>query len=301
MITHSFTVEKRLRHNVYKAAPGSISVIIPTHNRLDTLGRAISSALEQTRQPLEIIVVDDGSTDGTADWLHGLDSPIRAIYQSNHGVSHARNRGIEAAKGEWLALLDSDDYWQPDKLHRQMQVLASQPEIRFCHCNEIWIRNGKRINQKKKHTKRGGHIFEHCLPLCVISPSAAVIHRDLFTNYGLFDETLPACEDYDLWLRIAAREPLAFVDEPLLIKTGGHPDQLSARYPHMDMYRLRSLAGLLRSDALNSEQYDLALQMFLHKFRIVKNGAIKHKNTVLSHTLSNSFSDIVDADPASGT
>ena len=288
-------------------------MVIPTHNRLHTLKKAVASALEQTCQPLEIIVVDDGSTDGTALWLQkeGLQKegaqkersqkerlqqqhpPVRVLHQSNHGVSHARNRGIEASKGEWLALLDSDDYWQPDKLHKQMQALSVQTDTLFCHCNEIWMRNGKRINQKLKHRKQGGLIFEHCLPLCVISPSAAVIHRTVFTTYGLFDETLPACEDYDLWLRITAHEPVAFVDEALLIKTGGHDDQLSRRYPHMDLFRLQSLAGLLRSDTLSAEQMSLAHQMFMHKFRIVSNGADKHGNHILLNELDSSFSDIV--------
>ena len=272
---------------------GSVSVIIPTHNRLHTLKKAVASALEQTLQPLEVIVIDDGSTDGTARWLQQQPPPVRILHQSNHGVSHARNRGIEASKGEWLALLDSDDYWQPDKLHKQMQALSLQSDTRFCHCNEIWIRNGKRINQKLKHHKQGGSIFEHCLPLCVISPSAAVIHRTVFTTHGLFDETLPACEDYDLWLRITAREPVAFVNEALLVKTGGHDDQLSHRYPHMDLFRLRSLAGLLRNGILNAEQRSLAHQMFLHKFGIVSNGADKHGNVTLLNELNSSFSDIL--------
>ena len=270
----------------------SVSVIIPTHNRLHTLKRAIDSALEQTLSPLEVIVVDDGSTDGTARWLQQQNPPVRVLRQHNHGVSHARNRGIEASKGEWLALLDSDDYWQPDKLHKQMQALSIQAGTRFCHCNEIWIRNGKRINQKLKHRKQGGLIFKHCLPLCVISPSAAVIHRTVFTTYGLFDETLPACEDYDLWLRITAHEPVAFADDALLIKTGGHADQLSHRYPHMDLFRLRSLASLLRSNTLDAEQVSLAHQMFLHKYRIVSSGADKHANFTLLDELSSSFSDI---------
>ena len=272
---------------------GSISVIIPTYNRLHTLPRAVTSVLEQTCQVLEIIVIDDGSNDGTADWLKQAHGPLRVVHQNNHGVSYARNRGIETSKGNWLAFLDSDDYWHPDKLQKQMRALASQTDTLFCHCDEIWMRNGKHLNQKHKHRKQGGYIFEHCLPLCAISPSAAVIHRSIFTTYGSFNESLPACEDYDLWLRITAHEPVSFVDEPLLIKTGGHDDQLSRRYPHMDLFRLKSLAGLLRDANLNTRQNDLAAQMFLRKYNIVINGAKKHGNEELLQNIPQLYSDIV--------
>ncbi len=271
----------------------TVSVVIPTHNRLHTLQRAVNSVLQQTYPVVELIVVDDGSTDGTTDWLRTQSTSIKALVQKNHGVSHARNRGIEQAQGEWVAFLDSDDYWHADKLQQQFDALQNFPEHRLCHCDEIWIRNGKRVNPKNKHKKLGGNIFEHCLPLCAISPSATIIHSNAFTQHGLFDESLPACEDYDLWLRITAIEPVCFVDKALLTKTGGHDDQLSARYAVMDRFRLQSLAKLLRSNTLTKAQWQLAYATFTAKWHIVHNGAVKHDNKNLINTLTGDYADLL--------
>lgn len=273
-----------------------VSVIIPCFNRLHTLKRAIDSVLAQSYTHIEIIIVNDGSSDGTSAWLAQLVSPtlrIRCIEQDNHGVSHARNRGIEIANGQWLALLDSDDYWHKDKLRTQMHALATHSTCRLCHCDELWLRNGKQINQKHKHRKHGGDIFEQCLSLCAISPSAVVIHKDVFAQHGMFDEQLPACEDYDMWLRITAHEPVAFVDEPLLTKTGGHPDQLSSRFPVMDRFRLQSLAGIIRSNKLTDTQRHKAHDMFMRKLCIVKLGAQKRGNNTLLHSLDHDYQDLV--------
>lgn len=275
----------------------TVSVIIPTHNRLQTLKIAVASVLKQTYPVLEIIVIDDGSTDGTDHWLQQHSAPVSFIKQTNQGVSHARNRGIEIAAGDWIALLDSDDAWHTDKLAKQMQALAQAPGSRLCHCDEIWIRNGKRVNPKHKHRKHGGDIFEKCLPLCAISPSAAVIHHTIFHDVGLFDESLPACEDYDLWLRITAHEPVTYIDELLLTKTGGHEDQLSTQFPIMDQFRLQALAKLLRSNKLNAQQYQLAHQVFFSKLQIVTNGARKHQNDKLVQRLAIDYADVPSAAP----
>lgn len=270
----------------------SVSVIIPTHNRLGVLERAITSVLDQTFPAHEIIVVDDGSTDETSTYLAQHSAPVKVITQHNHGVSHARNRGIEQATGIWVALLDSDDFWHKEKLATQVNELSLQPASRFCHCDELWVRNGKRVNQKLKHKKQGGYIFEQCLPLCAISPSAALIHRDVFSAHGMFDESLPACEDYDLWLRITAHEPVTYVDKPLLTKTGGHADQLSHRFPVMDQFRLQSLAKLLRSDELDHHKQQLVYDMFVSKLQIVEQGARKHDNQPLLQRLASDYSEL---------
>ena len=203
----------------------SISVIIPSHNRAHLLPRCLASVIAQNYAPLEIIVVDDGSTDSTKKLVNRDYPEIKLISQENKGVSAARNAGIHAAKGDWLALLDSDDAWFPDKLGRQAQAIEKSPGNNVVHTDELWIRNGVRINPQRKHKKYGGSIFKHCLPLCVISPSSVMIHRRVFDRVGLFDETLPVCEDYDLWLRVCARMPVLFIHEPLVTKYGGHADQ----------------------------------------------------------------------------
>ena len=261
----------------------NISVIIPTWNRVDRLANALQSVFAQSRPPAEVIVVDDGSTDDTRRLVHSQFRDARYIYQQNKGVSSARNTGIQAASGDWIALLDSDDRWQPDKLEQQCEHLRARPDYKICHSDEIWIRNGKRVNPMKKHAKQGGHIFRHCLPLCAISPSAVLIHRDLFKEIGLFDEHLPACEDYDLWLRICALHPVLYIDKPLITKTGGHADQLSRRYWGMDRFRIHSLEKLLASNTLDAANHTAALATLLDKLAIVIKGAVKHGN----HELAN--------------
>ncbi len=252
-----------------------ISVIIPTHNRAQLLPRALDSVLNQTLPPKEVIVVDDGSTDGTGTLLSEQYPQCIYLQQPNRGVSSARNQGIETATGEWIAFLDSDDEWLPGKLAAQQAAIASQSDCRICHTEEIWIRNGRRVNAMKKHAKSGGHIFLNCLPLCVISPSSVVIHRSLFSKIGRFDETLPACEDYDLWLQICARHPVIFVEEPQIIKYGGHEDQLSQRHWGMDRFRIQALRKLLDTTELPDHYRQAAIQTLIKKVEILANGARK--------------------------
>ncbi len=256
-------------------ASDPVSVVIPTFERRATLPRALDSVICQTRAADEIIVVDDGSTDGTAEMLAGDYADVRCLRQPQRGVSAARNAGIQTARGEWIAFLDSDDAWHPSKLERQLAALAAHPEERVCHTDEIWIRNGVRVNPKRKHAKRGGMMFEACLPLCCISPSSVMIHRTVLEAVGAFDEDLPACEDYDLWLRICSRFRVLFVDEHLVIKHGGHDDQLSRAHFGMDRFRIAALEKILHSDVLDAEQATAARAMLAEKVRVYANGARK--------------------------
>ena len=253
----------------------NITVIIPTYNRSHLLARAVQSVLEQTLPATEIIIVDDGSTDNTAELITQRFSQCRYIQQPNMGVSAARNSGIESASGEWLAFLDSDDEWLPGKLQAQVDLLHKHPEIRICHTEEIWIRNGKRVNQMKKHAKSGGHIFKNCLPLCVISPSSVMIHSSLFAEIGTFDEELPACEDYDLWLRICANNPVAFVERPQINKYGGHDDQLSQKHWGMDRFRIQALEKIIQSGSLSDSDKLAAQKTLISKAEILAQGASK--------------------------
>ena len=257
-----------------------ISVIIPTYNRRNTLPRAVESVLNQTYKPIEIIVVDDGSTDGAKEMCSEMYPLVRYIYQANSGVSSARNTGIKSASGDWIALLDSDDEWLPDKLDRQVKLLQDNAEIRFCHTNEIWIRNNVRINQKKKHQKYGGNIFNKCLDICRISPSSSLFHTSVIKDVGLFDESLDVCEDYDMWLRITSKYPVLFLDQPLIKKFGGHSDQLSRVFGGIEQYRIRSLEKILTSKSLSGSQFEAAKDMLIHKLQIYAKGLKKRdKNT----------------------
>ena len=258
----------------------SVSVIIPSHNRAHCLSRCLASVLAQTRAADEIIVINDGSSDGTEALIAREYPETRLISQEHKGVSAARNAGIRESRGNWLAFLDSDDTWFPNKLERQLQEVESAPGKNLVHTNELWVRNGVRINQKRKHRKYGGWIFRHCLPVCIISPSSVMIHRRVFDQVGPFDETMPVCEDYDLWLRICARMPVAFIDEPLITKYGGHADQLSGRYRGMDRYRIAAIDRVLNQAQLGDADRQAAIDMLVCKTRIYLDGAKKHGNTV---------------------
>ena len=254
-----------------------VSVVIPTHNRAWALPSAVESVFEQRFDRWELIVVDDGSTDGTGDWIQKHAPRARYIYQDNRGVSTARNRGIEAARGRYIAFLDSDDRWLPEKLARQVAVMEGEGAD-VSYTDEIWIRNGRRVNPKKRHKKHSGDIFLQSLPLVIVSPSSVMIRREVFSDVGLFDETLLACEDYDLWLRITCRYPVKYIDEALIVKTGGHDDQLSHRWWGLDMLRVYALEKILAVDELSPERARAVMEEIVRKGRVVLGGAKRRGN-----------------------
>jgi GT2 family glycosyltransferase len=256
-----------------------VSVIIPTYNRAAFLAEAIDSVLSQTYTHLELIVVDDGSTDATVELLRQYDGKIAVLHTAHGGPSAARNAGIAASRGRYLAFLDSDDVWLPGKLASQMLFFQENPAARICQTEEIWIRNGVRVNSMKKHKKYSGWIFRECLPLCIVSPSSVMIERSVLDEVGLFDEAFPACEDYDLWLRIAAHNPVYLIDTPLIIKRGGHADQQSRTVPQLEQYRIRALCKILESCILNPVQRQQALSELEKKCRIYGSGCLKRGRT----------------------
>ena len=258
----------------------NISVVIPTFNRKHLLKRAIESVLNQSIKPYDIIVVDDGSTDDTSEMIQQKYKSINLIQQKNSGVSAARNNGIKNAQGDWIALLDSDDEWEENKLEEQVNNLTDNPKYEFCHTNEIWIRNGIRVNQKKRHKKYGGFIFDKCLDICRISPSSVLFNKNILNHVGWFDEKLPVCEDYDLWLRICSKYPVLFVDEPLIVKYGGHDDQLSRKHWGMDRFRAKALEKMIASGASNDEDEKATVNMILQKCGIIINGMKKRGKDV---------------------
>jgi glycosyltransferase involved in cell wall biosynthesis len=257
-----------------------VSVIIPTYNRAEKVTRAVSSALSQDFPAMEVVVVDDGSTDGTREALAPFAGRIRYLrHEANRGVSAARNTGIERSSGPLVAFLDSDDYWLPGKLEIQTRFFRGHPDRVACQAEEIWIRNGRRVNPRKNHRKPTGDIFEASLRLCLVSPSAVMLRRSVLGEVGLFDETLPACEDYDLWLRISCRYPVHLIREFLLVKEGGAPDQLSARYRGMDRFRIRAIVKLLETAPLTEPQRRAAFEELERKCRIYGNGCLRRERT----------------------
>ena len=250
-----------------------VSVIVPTYNRGWCLEEAIDSVFSQSYGEYELIIVNDGSTDDTENRLSQYHK-ITVITQQNRGVSAARNRGIALSSGDLIAFLDSDDLWLPEKLSVQVAFFQANPEALVCQTQETWIRNGRRIYPKNRHQKQSGNFFERSLRLCLVSPSAVMMKKDLFETVGMFDESLPACEDYELWLRVGTGIPIFLIDEALVIKRGGHADQLSSN-AGLDKYRIQSIKKLLESGHLSQNQRKAAVKVLEKKCEIYASGCKK--------------------------
>ena len=251
-----------------------VSVIIPTYNRASFLKEAIESVLNQEYSNYELIIIDDGSIDNTKEIIELFEGKLKYYYQPHKGVSPARNAGLKLAQGNFIAFLDSDDLWKKEKLKVQMEFMKSHPEIKVCYTEEIWIRKGVRVNPKKKHKKYSGWIFDKVVPICLLSLSSALFRKELFEEIGIFDESLPVCEDYDLGLRIACKYPIHLIEEPLIIKRGGHPDQLSKKYWGMDRFRVIALEKILK-ESLPGEWRKLVIKEIIKKCTILANGSLK--------------------------
>jgi glycosyltransferase involved in cell wall biosynthesis len=253
-----------------------VSVVIPTHNRRTLVLEAIASVRTQCDCPRpEIIVVDDGSTDGTDAAVAEFADSVRYLWQGQRGVAAARNRGAALARGVWLAFLDSDDLWKPRKLAAQLAFHAAHPELSVSQTDEIWFRHGRRVNPRSYHGKPSGDIFFASLHRCLVSPSAVMMRRETFFRLGGFDEGLAVCEDYDLWLRLASRMHVGLVREPLVVKRGGHADQLSRRFWGMDRFRVASLTKLLATQPLDPERRAAARDVLQQKCGILAQGALR--------------------------
>ena len=251
-----------------------VSVVLPTYDRWPMVRAAVESVLAQTYKSFELIILDDGSTDGTLRLLSGCDARARIIRQERRGVAAARNAGVAIAHGKYIAFIDSDDLWFPNKLAVQTNFMEQNPAVVICQTQEIWLRHGVRVNPKNKHQKSSGDIFRRSLDLCLVSPSAVMMTRNLFTTIGGFDEAFPVCEDYDLWLRIAVGHSVELIDVPLVTKRGGHADQLSRSMWGMDRFRALAIAKLLRA-GLAGERRQWALTALRKKLAILADGAKK--------------------------
>lgn len=255
------------------------TVIIPTFNRAHTLEKAIESVLSQSFQNYEIIIVNDGSSDETELILSKYHNENLSIFHTaNQGVSAARNFAAKKAKGDWLAFLDSDDEWLEHKLKLQYDFIQENPNSVLVHGEEIWIRNSIRVNPMKKHAKGGGDQFLESLKLCAISPSVAVIKKEIFFELGMFRQDFPACEDYDLWLKLTSLYEVGFIEDYLVNKYGGHEDQLSAKYKAMDYWRVKSIDWILKNRELESYKREQAIKVLKKKAEILIKGYIKHNN-----------------------
>ena len=258
-----------------------VSVIIPTFNRWPMLGEAVDSVLAQTVSDYELIVVDDGSTDGTPLRLRDYGERLTVLTHSRRGVAAARNLGVSRSAGRYLAFLDSDDLWHPRKLERQLDFMEQNPNVEICQTDEIWIRNGVRVNPRRKHRKPSGDIFRPSLDLCLVSPSAVMMRRELFERVGGFDESFPVCEDYDLWLRISKDTEVPLIPEALVTKRGGHADQLSRSTWGFDRFRVQAIGNLIEA-GLDREKTGWALEAMAKKVTILARGFRKRSNEAMA-------------------
>lgn len=254
----------------------SVSIVIPVFDRIQPLERALESLQKQTFQDFDVVVVDDHSTEDILSVTKKY--KVRYLKTIGKGVSAARNTGIQSSDSELVAFLDSDDEWLPTKLELQVKYLSLNQDCTIVHSNELWIRSGQPVNQGLKHQKMGGRIFSQCTELCLIAPSSVLVRRSFFKKVGLFDESFPVCEDFDLWLRITATEDIGFITEPLVIKHGGHKDQLSMQFHSMDLWRVRALNKHIENSNLTANE-KLALRKTMKtKCEILLKGFKKHQN-----------------------
>jgi glycosyltransferase involved in cell wall biosynthesis len=261
-----------------------ISVIIPTFNRAAFLKEAITSVLEQEYfrrsggdHSFELLVVDDGSEDETGEVVGSFGGRARLLSQPHRGVSAARNLGLRSSCGEFIAFLDSDDLWKREKTGVQMGYFKAFPGAVACYTEEVWLRRGRHLNPHRKHRKHSGWIFDKVLPLCLLSLSSCLFRREVFAEVGDFDEGLPVCEDYDLGIRLAHKYPVHLIERPLIVKRGGHPDQLSHRYWGMDRFRVRALEKALRLD-LTADEERLVRRELVRKCKILVQGFARRHN-----------------------
>ncbi len=255
-----------------------ISVIIPVYYREAFLPTAVESVLNQTYKNFELLIIDDNSHDETYFSVINFLKDKRVSYyflNKNHGVSFSRNYGIKKAKGEYIAFLDSDDYWLPTKLEKQIDYMKEK-NFKICQTEEIWIRRGKIVNPKKKHKKIEGDIFEKSLELCIVSPSAVIVKREVFEDIGFFDENMQACEDYDLWLRVSLKYQVGLLNEKLIVKRNGQDDQLSIM-KGLDKFRIYSLLKLLKNKNLDEIRRKKVIEKLREKCEIYLNGLLKRK------------------------
>jgi len=256
----------------------AVGVVVPVRDRAGMVVEAIASVLAQTSRDFALVVVDDGSIDGSADAardaMTAAPQGSRVVRQEARGVAAARNAGAAAVDSAWLAFLDSDDLWLPDKLATQMAWLAARPSYRIGQTGERWLDDGRHRNPRVWHRKEEW-IFPRCLERCLVSPSAVVIRRDLWDALGGFDPSYPVCEDYELWLRVALREPVGLVEEPLVVKRGGHGDQLSRSTWGLDRWRVAALVKLLASGVLGGDERAAVLTVLRAKCAVLAKGAAR--------------------------
>lgn len=282
-----------------------VSVVVPTYNRKESVAEALRSVLAQTFRDFEIVVADDGSTDGTPvnlfqtlgaqpeaiealtrmnptsikPFSHAFSNDSLAIqyhYGINRGLSTARNRGIRAARSDFIAFIEAEDLWEPDHLKTQVDFLEMHPGSKVCRVSERNVKDGKPRVSRNSSTA-SGWIFEATLEASPMCTSAVLIHRSCFTACGAFDENLPACDEYDLWLRLASRYPVHYLEGPTVTRRSGRPDG-SSRAWGWDRFRVYALEKAFQSGHLSPTQRFLVAEQIVHKCERLVEGFRRQKS-----------------------
>lgn len=211
-----------------------VSVVVPTHNRSELLLNALESISIQTFRPIEIVVVDDGSTDGILDiiceWAAKNETPeaflVRCVKQTNQGPNAARNRGIRESRGEFIAFLDSDDRWLPEKLKKQISVLKSDADIGgvYCGLSNIDLITGEKFPSEPRSYPQGNLLQKLLIHDITEATSCWIVRKNCFMEVGAFDIELPARQDWDMWIRLSAQYRIGCVPE-VLVEMGNHPGE----------------------------------------------------------------------------
>ena len=196
-----------------------VSIVIPTYNQSQFVNEALESVLSQSFQNFEIIVINDGSTDNTKAVLSNFNDHIQIINQENKGLSEARNKGIQKARGDFIAFLDSDDLWVPEKLESQMKLLRNNPEFLWCY-SDAEVFDSETGQTQYLYSQLYEHLYSGCifnyliLENFIASPTP-IVHRDVFEGVGLFFDNRIVAEDWDMWLRISDDHPVALIERTL--------------------------------------------------------------------------------------
>lgn len=257
-----------------------VSVIIPLYNRSALLKEALDSVRAQTFSDYEIIVADDGSDSEELirSARHCEEAGAKLVRLTHFGCpGRSRNRGVEHASGRYLAFLDSDDLWTPDKLEQQLEYMKTHPDCRLVHTREVWNREGQIVSQRKQRHQRSGEIFSDALVKCIIGPSTVMMTRECYLELGGFHDHIEVAEDYEFWLRYTALYPVGYIESPLVIKRAGNWDQLSEKYGQIEIFRIRALKHFLELPGIPEARRSEAVEEYIRKCRIFSNGCLKRE------------------------
>ncbi|MBN1649122.1 MAG: glycosyltransferase family 2 protein [Spirochaetales bacterium] len=251
----------------------SLSVIVPFYNRAEMLHEALASVFVQEYPDLQVIIVDDGSTDDWKGQISGFE--VEAIEIPHCGLpGKVRNEGIRRAGGEYITFLDSDDLWLEGKLELQLAEIVKSGHP-LCHTREIWDRNGTIVSQRKQKHARSGDVFGDALKKCIIGPSTVLMEKKLFSECGMFREDIEIAEDYEMWLRITDRYEVCYVDKPLVCKRAGDWPQLSEKYGMIELFRIKALRKLVDGNVFSGKNRAQAAAELALKCRIHAQGCRK--------------------------